>query len=103
MPQRAVDGDPAVLGQQRQPSRGTGTAGRAVDLTVGEDGDVALMRLLGGTAKVVEEDGAVDTIQSGIAWMLRPLRFIQCPFDVTADRDEVGIVLRRHRQPKIGS
>src|SRR5699024_11873308 len=66
-----------------------GTARRAVDLTVGEDRDIALVQRTGvRRAEAIDEDRAVDPRQKHIHRM-RSLRMAgQCGLDLAPEVDE---------------
>ena len=61
----ATGREAAVGVQQRDPRAGARPARRAVDLAVGEDGHVALVRPGRGVAEVVEDDRPVDAGEAG--------------------------------------
>ena len=64
--ERLSGSQPPGFGQQRQPRPRARAARGPVDLAVGEDRDIALMRTVGSVAEVVVEDRAVHAAEPGI-------------------------------------
>src|SRR5699024_8971763 len=73
-----------------------GTARRAVDLTVGEDRDIALVQLTGvRRAEAVDEDRAVDARQAFVLRMHGLRMAGQCRLDLAPEVDEPSEALGR--------
>ena len=94
--------EPAVGGQEREPGGGPAAARRAVDLAVGEDGDVALgERDAGGPVGlgrrlVLPEDDAVDAAQLGLVGVDDVERRVERRAQLALEGDERRQAGRRH-------
>src|SRR6185312_14862649 len=73
--------------EQCEARRGPAATGRAVDLSVGEDGDVAL-RLRPPVAFVLPEDDAVDVAQFRLERVDDLVRRLKVALDLPAELDQ---------------
>ena len=80
----------AVGVQQRGPRAGARPARRAVDLAVGEDRHVALVRPGRGVAEVVVEDRPVDAGEPVVARVAGVLGAGERALDLAAERDQLA-------------
>src|SRR5581483_8474521 len=93
--ERGSGGEPPLVVEQHEPRRRPAAAGRAVDLPVGEDGDVALRERR--SALLLPEDHPVDVPQLGLVRVDDVVRRLEVGLDRPAELDQPRQLARLDR------